>query len=244
MNKNADVILISGSTSGIGKAIATRFIDEGYIVLQNSRNSIPPEELIGQKHYVADVTSSNQCMDLISQILKDFGRLNVLVANVGGGKEVSTEIQAPERLMHFLNLNLFSATNLISASLNALKETKGNVVAVSSICGHLPSTSAPVEYSVAKASLNSYIKSLAYKYSGDRIRFNAVAPGNVLFKGSTWEKKLFDDELLTKEYIERNVPLNDFVSMQEVANAVHFLASPMSSNTTGTILTIDGGQSL
>jgi 3-oxoacyl-[acyl-carrier protein] reductase len=244
MNKNADVILISGSTSGIGKAIATRFIDEGYIVLQNSRNSIPPEELIGQKHYVADVTSSNQCMDLISQILKDFGRLNVLVANVGGGKEVSTEIQAPERLMHFLNLNLFSATNLISASLNALKETKGNVVAVSSICGHLPSTSAPVEYSVAKASLNSYIKSLAYKYSGDRIRFNAVAPGNVLFKGSTWEKKLFDDELLTKEYIEKNVPLNDFVSMQEVANAVHFLASPMSSNTTGTILTIDGGQSL
>jgi 3-oxoacyl-[acyl-carrier protein] reductase len=183
-------------------------------------------------------------MDLISQILKDFGRLNVLVANVGGGKEVSTEIQAPERLMHFLNLNLFSATNLISASLNALKETKGNVVAVSSICGHLPSTSAPVEYSVAKASLNSYIKSLAYKYSGDRIRFNAVAPGNVLFKGSTWEKKLFDDELLTKEYIEKNVPLNDFVSMQEVANAVHFLASPMSSNTTGTILTIDGGQSL
>jgi 3-oxoacyl-[acyl-carrier protein] reductase len=244
MNKNADVILISGSTSGIGKAIATRFIDEGYIVLQNSRNSIPPEELIGQKHYVADVTSSNQCMDLISQILKDFGRLNVLVANVGGGKEVSTEIHAPERLMHFLNLNLFSATNLISASLNALKETKGNVVAVSSICGHLPSTSAPVEYSVAKASLNSYIKSLAYKYSGDRIRFNAVAPGNVLFKGSTWEKKLFDDELLTKEYIEKNVPLNDFVSMQEVANAVHFLASPMSSNTTGTILTIDGGQSL
>ena len=244
MNKNANVILISGSTSGIGKAIATRFIDEGYIVLQNSRNSIPPEEIIGQKHYVADVTSSSQCMGLISQILKDFGRLDVLVANVGSGKEISAEIQAPERLMHFLNLNLFSATNLISASLNALKETKGNVVAVSSICGHLPSTSAPVEYAVAKASLNSYIKSLAYKYSGDRIRFNAVAPGNVLFTGSTWEKKLIDDELLTKEYIQDNVPLNNFISMEEVASAVHFLASPMSSNTTGTIFTIDGGQSL
>ena len=88
MNKNANVILISGSTSGIGKAIATRFIDEGNIVLQNSRNSIPPEEIIGQKHYVADVTSSSQCMGLISQILKDFGRLDVLVANVGSGKEI------------------------------------------------------------------------------------------------------------------------------------------------------------
>ncbi len=244
MDNHGSVILVSGSTSGIGKAIATRFVEEGFIVLQNSRSVISPEELIGKRHYVADVTSMIQCEKLVSQVLSDFGRLDVLVTNVGSGKEVLLESSLPKRLEHFMSVNLYSATNLISASLSALKETKGSVVAISSICGNLPSTSAPIEYSVAKAGLNSYIKALAYKHAHDKIRFNVVAPGNVLFHGSTWEKKLLDDVGAAREYIYKNVPLNEFISPEEIANAVHFLTTSLNSNMTGTILTIDGGQSL
>ena len=103
---------------------------------------------------------------------------------------------------------------------------------------------APVEYSVAKTALNAYIKLMAMKYGEVGVRFNAVSPGNVIFENSTWEKKIKLDPIAVENYINQNVPLKDFINPEEVAAAVSFLSSLDSKSTTGTILTIDGGQSL
>jgi len=238
------VALISGSTQGIGKEIARRFVNDGWTVIQNSRSSISNLDIIGSQHITADVTDFNECVFLIQSILKEFGSIDSLVCNVGSGVNVGSGFSNTERWDHYLRVNLNSASNLISAALEALLDSKGSVTAISSICGLGVTEGAPIEYSAAKAALNSYFKSLAIKYAVNGVRFNIVAPGNVLFAGSTWDQKLKFDSVATNAYISNNVPMGGFVNPEEVAAAVAFLASKESSSTTGAVLVIDRGQTV
>jgi 3-oxoacyl-[acyl-carrier protein] reductase len=152
------VVLISGSTSGIGKAVTARFVDDGYTVIQNSRNEIDISNLLGAKHIQGDVTNYKICLEIIESIKAEYGRLDVLVCNVGKGADLDSNILSEERWSYFLSNNLLSTTFLIESALPLLIKSKGNVVAISSICGSSFIKGAPVEYSVAKAALNMYIK--------------------------------------------------------------------------------------
>jgi 3-oxoacyl-[acyl-carrier protein] reductase len=238
------VVLISGSTSGIGKTVTARFIDEGYTVIQNSRNEIAISDLLGAKHIQGDVTNYKICLEIIKSIKAEYGRLDVLVCNVGKGADLDSNILSKERWSYFLSNNLLSTTFLVESALPLLIKSKGNVVAISSICGSSFIKGAPVEYSVAKAALNMYIKSMAFKYANNGIRFNVVSPGNVLFEGSTWHNKIKNNEELVTKFISENVPMGVFIEPEAIADAVLFLASDSSNFTTGVELSIDGGQSL
>ena len=238
------VAIISGSTHGIGKSIAERFVDDGWSVVQNSRNPILDSELVGAKHFVADVTNLVDCKLLVDSVINEFGRIDALICNAGSGAELGAEFSEIERWDHFLSINLNSASYLVSAALDALKDSKGSVTAISSICGIVSVEGAPIEYSTAKAALNRYIKKLAIKHGTDNVRFNVVAPGNVLFPGSTWDRKLKIDGPSVIAYVAENVPMKGFVTPQEVAAAVAFLSSQESNSTTGAVLVIDRGQSL
>jgi len=238
------VVLISGSTSGIGKTVTARFIDDGYTVIQNSRNEIDISDLLGAKHIQGDVTNYKICLEIIKSIKAEYGRLDVLVCNVGKGADLDSNILSEERWSYFLSNNLLSTTFLVESALPLLIKSKGNVVAISSICGSSFIKGAPVEYSVAKAALNMYIKSMAFKYANNGIRFNVVSPGNVLFEGSTWHNKIKNNEELVTKFISENVPMGVFIEPEAIADAVLFLASDISNFTTGVELNIDGGQSL
>jgi 3-oxoacyl-[acyl-carrier protein] reductase len=244
MQVKSRVALISGSTHGIGMAIVQRFVNDGWTVVQNSRNSISKSELIGAKHFIADVTNFKECKSLVDSVIGELGQIDALICNTGSGVDIGDEFSKMQRWDHFLRINLNSASNLISAALNSLKESKGSVTAISSICGIATIEGAPIEYSASKAALNTYIKSLAIKHGPDGVRFNVVAPGNVLFDGSTWDSKLKNNRAAILAYISENVPMNGFVDPKEVAAAVAFLASQESKSTTGAVLTIDRGQSL
>lgn len=244
MTNSGKVALVSGSTSGIGKVIAARFVNDGYTVIQNSRNKIIQKNLLGAKHIEGDVTNYGACLEIIESITAEYGRLDVLVCNVGSGADLDTKILPGERWPHFLSTNLISSTFLIESALPLLIKSKGNVVAVSSICGSTFVKGAPIEYSVAKAALNMYIKSMAFKHANIGIRFNAVSPGNVIFEGSTWYHKIKNNEELVTKYISENVPMGVFIEPEAIADAVLFLASGSSKFTTGVELNIDGGQSL
>ena len=237
-------MLISGSTSGIGKAITTRFVNDEYIVIQNSRHEIDKKELLGAKHIKGDVTNYKICLEIIESIKAEYGQLDVLVCNVGNGADLDTNILPEERWSHFLSSNLLSTAFLVESALALLIKSKGCVVAVSSICGSTFVKGAPVEYSVSKAALNKYIKSMALKHGASGIRFNAVSPGNVMFEGSTWHNKLKKDEKQVTQFISENVPMGGFIKPEAIAEAVIFLASDGSKSTTGVVLNIDGGQIL
>jgi len=238
------VALISGSTSGIGKVVTSRFVNDGYTVIQNSRNEINRKDLLGAKHIKGDVTNYKTCLEIIESIKAEYGRLDVLVCNVGNGADLDTNILPKERWSHFLSNNLFSTTFLVQSALPLLIKSKGNVVAISSICGSSFIKGAPIEYSVAKAALNMYIKSMAFKHANSGIRFNAVSPGNVLFEGSAWHNKIKNNEELVTKFISENVPMGVFIEPEAIADVVLFLSSNSSNFTTGVVLNVDGGQSL
>jgi 3-oxoacyl-[acyl-carrier protein] reductase len=244
MSERQQVALVSGSTKGIGKAIAEQLVLDGYIVVQNSRSSLQEGELVGQTHIRADVTNPNECKELIEKIIQTYGQLNLLVCNVGSGKSLGTSVGPEESWDHFLNINLNSTTYLANSALEALITTKGNVVAISSICGEDPTIEAPVGYTTAKAGLEMFMKTMAARNGKLGVRFNVVSPGNVLFEGSVWEQKLNSNRLEVNSYLDQRVPLGKFIEPLDIARAVSFLAGSSGRNITGVILPVDGGQSI
>jgi 3-oxoacyl-[acyl-carrier protein] reductase len=244
MSERQQVALVSGSTRGIGKAIAEQLVLDGYIVVQNSRALAQDGELVGQTHIRADVSNSNECKELIDKIVEMYGQLNLLVCNVGSGKSLRSDVGPTESWNHFLNINLTSTTYLVDSALEALIATKGNAVAISSICGEDPTIEAPIGYTTAKAGLEMFIKTMAVRYGKKGLRFNVVSPGNVLFEGSVWDQQLKADKVAANSYLEQQVPLARFITPQEIAGAVSFLASSRAQSITGIVLPVDGGQSI
>jgi 3-oxoacyl-[acyl-carrier protein] reductase len=238
---NQQIVLVTGSSKGIGLSIAKKFKEEKWAVIQNSRNEISKDSLIGDSFIYADVTKSNEVISLIKQIKDTYGHLDAIVCNVGSGKNIVSS-NSEERWDYFIKVNLFSSSNIVYHALPLLE--KSSVTVISSICGDSVIDGAPVEYSTAKAALNQYIKVMAKKYAEKEIRFNSVSPGNVIFDGSQWEEKLKSDEKNTRSYIKQNVPMGKFIEPQDVAEMVYYLSSKNSRFITGQNFVIDGGQSL
>ena len=140
------------------------------------------------------------------------------------------------------HVNFFSSINIIEKFKNDIKKSNGSIVCISSICGQEVIDGAPITYSVCKAALNSYVKSISRPFGKLNIRINAIAPGNILFKGSVWDKKLDNDKEKVSENIEKNVPLNKFGNPNDIASLTTWLLSDEASFVTGGIFVIDGGQ--
>ena len=238
---NEQIVLVTGSSKGIGLSIARKFKEEKWAVIQNSRNEISKASLIGDTCIFADVTKSDEVISLMKQIKDTYGHLDAIVCNVGSGKNLDSS-NSQERWDYFIKVNLFSATNIVDQALPLLENS--SVTVISSICGNSAIDGAPVEYSTAKAALNQYIKVMAKKYAKKEIRFNSVSPGNVIFDGSQWEEKLKSDKKNTNDYIKQNVPMGKFIEPQDVAEMVYHLSSNNSRFITGQNFVIDGGQSL
>ena len=117
----------------------------------------------------------------------------------------------------------------------------GSIVCISSICG-TENIGAPTGYQVAKAALNMYVASIAKYLYNYKVRINAVAPGNIFFKGSIWEKKIQENEEKIIDFLEKEVILNRFGTPEEISNFVVFLLSAYSSFSTGKTFIVDGGQ--
>jgi len=117
----------------------------------------------------------------------------------------------------------------------------GSLTFTSSIVG-CEAINAPITYSATKAAVQGAMKSLSRLVGPQGVRVNAVAPGNVLFPGGSWERKLAERREFFEQYIQSEVPLQRFGRPEEIANAVVFLASERASFITGACLVVDGGQ--
>ena len=238
-------VLVTGSTRGIGLSIMTSFIDSGAKVIFNSRTESELQEL--QKKYpehlyfCGDMSSTADCSKLSTFIKEKLGGLDVAVFNVGSGKSVPPGEETKEEWERVLSLNLLTATTPVSALKETIIQNKANLVFISSICG-LEALGAPLSYSAAKAALNSFVVGLAKAWGQHGVRVNAVVPGNILFTDSTWDKKLKDNKSAVEEMLKKEVALNRLGKAEEVADAVHFLASSKASFITGSLLVVDGGQ--
>jgi 3-oxoacyl-[acyl-carrier protein] reductase len=244
LNLEGKIALVTGSSRGIGKSIAIALFDEGCKVVLNGRHEDSlkiASKSLGESYFVADVTKPNECNDLVNYTIKKYGKLDILICNVGNGESVSPGTEDGKEWRKMIDENFFSAINIIDAARKSLKQSKGTIVCIASIAG-LETTGAPITYSVAKTALISYVKRISKSFAKEGIRINSVSPGNILFKGSTWQKKLEKNEKNVKKMLENNVSLNRFGLPEEVSYLVTFLASPKSDFITGSDFVIDGGQ--
>jgi 3-oxoacyl-[acyl-carrier protein] reductase len=239
--------LISGSSRGIGRAVAEVLLREGARVGLTGRNEnaltaarLDLTEKFDAEHvraYSADMTKRESVESVVGSFCGDFDGLDIIVANVGPASRPDGANDWDD----LLGSNLMAAVYLLEASMPHLEATRGSAVVISSIAG-LEALGAPVPYVAAKLALLGVVKELARKEAAKGVRINAIAPGNVLTTGGAWEAKLNKNRDAIMDYIRTEVPMKRFGTPAEIANAVAFLASPMSSFTTGACLLIDGGQ--
>ena len=238
--------LITGSSKGIGRAIAAALHAEGCRVAVNGRTAedlLPAAaQLPGAVGIVGDVSKPEAATRVVNDATEALGALDILVCNVGSGRSVPPGTETPEEWQRVFALNLWSATNVIEAAKNGLIERKGAIVCISSICGLEVVPNAPVTYSAAKAALHAYVRGIARPLGRSGVRINAVAPGNILFDGSIWSQKIAEDRLSVDRMLQRDIPLASFGSPDDIAKSVVFLVSSASGFITGEVLVIDGGQ--
>jgi 3-oxoacyl-[acyl-carrier protein] reductase len=248
LHLHGKTVLVTGSSKGIGRAIAEAFLAEGAFVAFNARNPDVLEHVVSaQSHGWAiaacgDVCKPDQAKLVVERVISVFGRLDVLVCNVGSGRSVPPGAETHEEWLRLFELNLWSTTNMVQECRLPLMKSGGSIVCISSICGHEVIPGAPIAYSAAKAALNSYVRGMARPLGKDGIRINAISPGNILFEGSIWQKKLDEDHLSVEQILARDVALSKLGSPKEIANLTLLLASPASSFSTGSVVVVDGGQ--
>ncbi len=242
--------LVSGASRGIGWAIAKGLLNEGAKVAIIARgqegiekavleftNKFGPESILG---LVGDCSNSKSLSIQIKKLTKKWGGLDGVVANVGDGRSVADPVPSEKQWSRVWKSNFESAITTTRLCLPLLKSSKGCLLFIASITG-LSALGAPVDYSVAKTAVIAFAQNLARKVAPD-VRVNVITPGNILFKGGTWEEKIKSQPEVTETMLRNDVPLQRFGTPQEIADVAVFLCSSRSSFITGTVLRIDGGQ--
>ena len=233
-------VFITASSSGIGFFLAKKYLDSNYKVIINGRNKKKlinaSNKLNGCDFINSDMSSIKNIKSTITKIKKKYKSIELLIANLGNGDYKKNN----KNFNNALNYNLLSTVNLVENSKKILKP-KSKIICVSSICGAEIIKGAPIGYSVSKAALNFYVKSISRELANYGISINAVLPGNIMFKNSTWDKKMKLNKIRTKKYIKENVPTNSFGSTNDIFE-ICFMISESSGFLNGSLIRVDGGQ--
>jgi len=233
------VCIVTGSTAGIGLAVAQRLKDEGAVVVTSGRRA----EGIGDLHVSGDLSQRGEPERLVGATLERFGRLDGLVNNVGGTDVRKVDDLTDDDWQASFELNLMSAVRATRAAIPALTTARGAIVNVSSSAGKRPSLIMS-DYSVMKAALLSFSRLIADAYAAEGVRCNAVTPGPTatqiwLGEGGLAEQQGDRDDVLAKVAAGR--PLGRLGQPQEIADVIVFLLSGRAANVTGAAWSADGG---
>ena len=252
MNLNLEnkVVMITGSSRGIGREIAFGFAREGARLSVCGRT----EETLAQAAealraagaevfaHAADVTQATDAEAFVRATLDHYGRVDVLVNNVGGSRKTPT-LEIPDEEWHdLLDLNAVSAARMSRLVLPAMqKQGGGAIIMIASIFGR--ESGGHITYNAGKAAMISLAKSLAREFAPHNIRVNSVAPGSILFEGGSWWRKQQADPEGIAQFVKNELPFGRFGKPEEIADVVVFLASERASWVSGACLNVDGCQS-
>ena len=246
------VAFIGGASRGIGLATAKAFLQEEASVCITGRNPVDlsaAHRLLAEQGHggkvtslACDLTKPHEIDRALIHLQNVFGRIDAVVAAVGTGSGTAGWKTTADDWHSALDVNLVASVMLAQAALPGLIAGGGGTITfISSIAG-TEAISAQLPYSSAKAALHCAMKNLSRLVGPEGVRVNAVAPGNILFPGGTWERKLSERGEFFQQYIASEVPVQRFGTPEEIAATVVFLSSPRSSFTTGACFVVDGGQ--
>jgi len=247
------VIFIAGASRGIGHGIAESLLKEGARValtargaeaLAESRKAFAAEYGEGAVwSFAGDLTQSAGIDAAVAACEAEFGPLNGAVANVGLSPSPLGLDVSDEDWDAGLDQNLNSAFRLARAAIPRISANGGgSFLFISSIAG-LGALGTPLVYGATKAAVNHLSTSIARFTADTNVRVNTIAPGNIIFPGSTWEKQSTGPRAdAWWRWIRREVPMKRFGTPQEIGDTAAFLMSERASFINGAVLAVDGGQ--
>lgn len=247
MDFEGKVVIITGASSGIGAETARHLAKSGGKIVLVGRNRSRLEKVADEIKsagsptpltLVADITKDSE--RIIDQTIRHFGKLDILVNNAAINVEEKVMDADIEQFDRVFNTNVRSVIELCKLAVPHLKQTKGNIVNVSSICGMVPVYSSTF-YSMSKAALDQFTKCSSNEFAQHGIRVNSVNPGLV-------DTPIFESVGMTSDEIKtfiyehgKRYPVGRIGQVSDVARCIAFLASDQSEFITGTLLRVDGG---
>jgi NAD(P)-dependent dehydrogenase (short-subunit alcohol dehydrogenase family) len=228
------VAAVTGGASGIGLAAATLLAERG---AQVAVLDLKP----GDGGFRCDVSSDDEVRSAVDAVVERFGRLDILVNNAGIGAQGDVTANGDDEWHRVFDVNVVGMVRLARAALPHLRNSPSaaivNTCSIAAWAG-LPSRAL---YSASKGAVLSLTLAMATDHLPDRIRVNCVCPGTA---DTPWVGRLLDaagDPAAERAALAARQPMGRLVTADEVANAIVYLASPLSASTTGTALAVDGG---
>jgi glucose 1-dehydrogenase len=252
-NRRSKVAVVTGSSKGIGRAIVLAFAQSDTYagIVVNARKRDEAERVAKEVHdigncdsiaVIADVAEEADCIRLIDETVKHYGRIDVLVNNAGIQQEVPFEDTSIEVWQKIIAVDL---TGPFVCSREAVKHMLnqnpkgGCIINISSVHQIIPKPHY-LPYATSKAGIEMMTKTMALELAQDNIRVNAVAPGAI---ATDMNEELEDDKAEVNKVLRR-IPLRRIGTPQEIANMVEFLASDKANYVTGNTFFVDGGMTL
>ena len=242
------VVIVTGGSSGIGRAVALDLAGRGAKVLVTGRRAAPLEEVAALSRnmatFVADTARPEDARRTVGRAVELWGRLDGLVNNAGAGALMSLEEATAERIDGIFAVNVVGPSLLAAAALPHLATSRGAIVNVSSTFGHKPAAGLS-HYAASKAALEHMTRCWALELAPRGVRVNAVAAGPTESGALTGMMGLSPEEAAAVEKAEREqIPLGRRGRPDDVARWIVALADPASEWVTGQVIAIDGGLAL
>jgi 3-oxoacyl-[acyl-carrier protein] reductase len=244
------VVLITGSSRGIGLATAKAFAAEGCPVMLSARSADALRDAeatlrtsgAGVASHVADVTQPDEAARLVQATVAAFGGIDILINNVGGsvgGRGVADSTDDDWRAA--LEMNLLQTVRMMRLALPHMRGRAGAaVVNVSSISGWSPQLVGSGQYGAAKAALIFDAERWALEFVPHGVRVNTVSPGSILVEGNGWDRYRIANQANYDDYVRHGFPMGRLGTAEEVADVIVFLASPRAHWINGRNIPVDG----
>lgn len=241
------VVLVTGGSRGIGKSIAMQLAKAGAHVAFTYASSTEAAENVAKEikelgvksiAYQADAVNTLRAIEVVEDVVKEFGQLDILVNNAGITQDNLLLRMSEEQWDAVIQTNLKSVYNYSKAAIRPMmRQRKGSIINIASIIG-ITGNAGQANYAASKAGMIAFSKSLAKELASRNVRVNSVAPGYITtdMTGKLDEKTL--------ESIKSATPLGRAGNPEDVANAVIFLASDASAFITGETIKVDGGMAI